>query len=90
MKYLIKNGAELDATTNDGQTALHLSIAGGFYAAKSFDKFDVVKTLIEQGAQINVQDNNEQNTPLHIAAADGKIFESKLRHVTDRYLNLFV
>uniref|UniRef100_A0A0N5A9Z5 Delta-like protein n=1 Tax=Syphacia muris TaxID=451379 RepID=A0A0N5A9Z5_9BILA len=48
----------------NGRTALH-------YAAQ-YNNLDVIKTLVENGADINAQDQKEQ-TPLFLAAMEGKV-----------------
>eukprot|EP01088_Endostelium_zonatum_P001747 TRINITY_DN1209_c0_g3_i2.p1 TRINITY_DN1209_c0_g3~~TRINITY_DN1209_c0_g3_i2.p1 ORF type:complete len:429 (-),score=121.70 TRINITY_DN1209_c0_g3_i2:97-1383(-) len=64
-----KETGELAAHVNDaqewfGQTALHLACSNG--------SLDVIQILLEQGADVNKQDDNG-NTPLHAAVGDGNI-----------------
>lgn len=54
---------DIDETDRDGRTALHF--------AASFGKMDVVATLVELGADLNIGDRNGQ-TALHFAAAAGR------------------
>lgn len=54
---LIENGANVNATANDGTTALHLAVSG---------PEDSLKALIKAKANPNAQDNNG-NTPLILA-----------------------
>ena len=54
-KLLIENGASLNATNNDGSTALH--------TAAFFGHPDTVKLLLEYGAEVNVR-NAIGGTPL--------------------------
>lgn len=70
VNYLIDNGANINAKTSNGQTPLHLSVAGGFYKYKNLDKTDVVKLLLKKGATVNEQDNNG-DTALHLCSVDG-------------------
>lgn len=70
VNYLIENGANINAKTSNGQTPLHLSVAGGFYKSQNLDKTDVVKLLLEKGATINEQDNNG-DTALHLCSQTG-------------------
>ncbi len=59
VEILLENGANVQAKTNEGQTALHTS-AKSFYAT-----MEVIKYLIEKGAEVNDCDN-DGNTPLHL------------------------
>lgn len=54
---LIENGANVNAVSNDGTTALHLAVSG---------PEDSLKALIKAKADLNVQDN-KGNTPLILA-----------------------
>src|SRR6187551_23043 len=49
VKLLLQAGANPDAKTPDGDTALHLAAFAG--------KLDIVRTLVEGGADINVKDS---------------------------------
>ncbi|XP_058455291.1 uncharacterized protein LOC131432792 [Malaya genurostris] len=64
LKFLVRNGAEIDAVDKDGKTALH------FVAQKG--KLELAKWLIEHGAQANATDNRG-NTVLHEAASSGQL-----------------
>ena len=57
---LLDRGANIDARTSDGWTALHSAVYWG--------QVEVVSKLIQRGASINAQTNGKQ-TPLHLAAA---------------------
>jgi hypothetical protein len=48
VKLLLQAGANPDAKTPDGDTALHLAAFAG--------KLDIVRTLVEGGADVNVKD----------------------------------
>src|SRR5262245_15596749 len=50
VKLLLQAGANPDAKTPDGDTALHLAAFAG--------KLDIVRTLVEGGADINVKDSS--------------------------------
>lgn len=58
MKLLIKRGADVNSRSKYGQTALHILSSGLIY--------DAAKILIENGAHVNVIDDN-YSTPLHQA-----------------------
>ncbi len=57
---LIARGAKVNATTNRGDTALHLAAYGGHEA--------VVRLLLANGAQVNVRDCKHE-TPLDLAVS---------------------
>ena len=56
---ILIDGAELNAAAPDGTTPLHLAI--------NFGHVSIAETLINAGANVNVQDGNHM-TPLHLAA----------------------
>ena len=58
-EFLTDNGADVNATDNDGKTPLHL--------AACFGNIEVAQVLIEHGADINQVDQHGM-TPLHQAA----------------------
>ena len=62
-EILLKNGAEVDATENDGWTSLHIVAWGGY------DK--VAEILLKNGAKVNATENDGW-TPLHLAAQAGR------------------
>ncbi|HBY06052.1 MAG: hypothetical protein UV38_C0002G0193 [candidate division TM6 bacterium GW2011_GWE2_42_60] len=47
-KYLIENGADVNAISNDNSTALH--------AAANAGTLDIIKLLVEKGANVNTED----------------------------------
>ena len=62
---LIKSNCDVNVkTTTDKKTPLHLTAQHGF--------FDISKLLIENGAIVNIGDN-EKNTPLHLCAMGGHV-----------------
>jgi len=69
VKFLIKNGANINLQDKSGYTRLYYAIT---LSPKS-----VVELLIKNGADINLQDNNN-NTPLHIALLLEKLDVAKL------------
>jgi ankyrin repeat protein len=66
VKFLIANGADVNAKGLCGDTPLH-------YAAK-FGNIELVKFLVSKGAGINVNDDYD-NTPLHGASGSDKVFK---------------
>ena len=64
VKFLVENGAYINARNNDGETALHCATKG---------ELSVVKFLVESGIDMNARNNNGE-TALGIAQ-NGKIME---------------
>jgi ankyrin repeat protein len=62
---LIENGADLNAVTSDGWTALH------FAAFKGYDK--ITKLLLDAGIDPNLQGYRYGRTALHYAAEQGRL-----------------
>ena len=60
LKYLLENGAQIDAKTKNGLTPLHY--------ASHYGQLDIVKYLIEKGAQIEAKTTTGQ-IPLHLSAS---------------------
>jgi ankyrin repeat protein len=59
--YLISRGAEPNAKTPDGNTALHFAVTTG--------KIGLVRLLLQKGASVNIR-NNCGSTPLHAAVSE--------------------
>jgi ankyrin repeat protein len=59
-----KENLQIECRDANGNTALHLSASHG--------QVFVVKTLLDEGANINACNNNKE-TPLHLAAANGHL-----------------
>ncbi|MGZ4035262.1 MAG: ankyrin repeat domain-containing protein [Bacteroidia bacterium] len=59
---LISNGQNINATDSEGRSLL--------YMAAEYRKFDLVKFLVEKGADINTQDSASKYTPLLLSTAD--------------------
>jgi len=62
IKFLVKNGVDINAQNSKGQTALHL-------ASDTFKKSILVKTLIELGADKTLKDK-EGKTALDYAKSN--------------------
>ncbi len=58
-KILIENGADIEAVTEQGQTALHI-------CAKRLGGYKCTKLLVEKGADIHKRDNDGK-TPFDVA-----------------------
>jgi ankyrin repeat protein len=76
MKMLLAKGAKATTAIKDGSTALMLAVSGGPARAQEeevvdlgarADPIDVIKTLIDAGADVN-QTNEQQMTAVHLAA----------------------
>ena len=64
VKELVNRGINIDSQTSDRWTALHRAV---FYEHE-----DIVRFLIDNGANCNIF-NNKKRTPLHLAAAKGNL-----------------
>ncbi|XP_062556746.1 uncharacterized protein LOC134221572 [Armigeres subalbatus] len=62
VELLIEKGTNIELSTNEGHTAMHVAALSG--------KVDVLRTLIDKKAKIDVHDKNGW-TPLHCAAQEG-------------------
>ncbi|KAG9497868.1 hypothetical protein J7337_010740 [Fusarium musae] len=70
LRYLIENGAEVNALNKDGQTPLHIAAGGLVHDnrdVKGLARLEAVKILLDHGADINALDNAKL-TPLHKAS----------------------
>ena len=65
MKYFVNHGLDVNHKDGDGLTPLH-------YGAK-FDHLDVVKQLVEKGANINIESGLGYQTPLCMALEKGHL-----------------
>ena len=63
VKHLLEHGAELNAATGDGMTALHWAAERGHQK--------VLELLISSGAAVNVKTRIGEYTPLHLASRSG-------------------
>ncbi|KAF5251580.1 hypothetical protein FANTH_3190 [Fusarium anthophilum] len=70
LRYLIENGANVNALRKDGQTPLHIAAGGLVHKkrdVKGLARLEAVKILLDHGADINALDNAKL-TPLHKAS----------------------
>jgi len=83
-RILIERGASINARDSRDRTPLHPTFDG---LSGTFDEtyFDVVRYLLEHGADVDVQTNTEQPTPLHLASFYGgfKVVQLLLDHGAD-------
>lgn len=82
LKFLIDQGASIDETDNEGQTALHLAVG------KRYNKDCVkarVELLISTGAKNDMQDKQGQ-TPLHVAVLRG--LSDTVRYLLDTNIGI--
>src|SRR5262249_34303630 len=63
-KTLLDAGAKVDSANPDDETALMLAIKGG--------NFQIVQTLVDLGAKVNVSEKFHNQTPLIYAAGAGR------------------
>ncbi|CAJ1945474.1 unnamed protein product [Cylindrotheca closterium] len=61
---LLKHGADIEARDEDGWRPMH-------YACR-LNHLDIVRVLIEQGAQLEAPGGGSRSTPLHLACQYGK------------------
>lgn len=80
LKLLAKFGADVDATGDGGNTALHMVVSRCTrfsFSAKDRTDLDIASLLIECGASPNIRNNNGE-TPLMLAAKNGSTHMAKL------------
>ena len=64
-KALIEHGCDLDVRNPSGKTVLHYLSTSG--------KTDMLKFILESGADVDLVDNQHENSPLHFAALHNKL-----------------
>ena len=62
----ISSGIDLNTINEDGSTPLHRAIEGDLNAERKTVNLEIIRLLIDKGADVNVKDDNE-NTPLHLS-----------------------
>jgi ankyrin repeat protein len=89
LRYLLDNGAKIDALNENGETPLHIACTGTNSAAMSseddvygFWRIEAVKILLESGADISILDKNGLSC-LHKASSSPKIMRILLENGAD-------
>ncbi|PMD29241.1 ankyrin [Hyaloscypha variabilis F] len=89
LRYLLKNGAEIDSLNEKGETPLHIACTGTTYAAMNcqndafgYWRIEAVKILLDAGADINLLDKNDLSC-LHKASSSPKIMSILLDRGAD-------
>ncbi len=57
IRFLIDEGADINAKTSDGRTALHFLCSLSYYSVMNDNFFYVIRLLIEKGADVKAKDN---------------------------------
>jgi len=78
LRLLIASGADLTKRDHEGMTALHVLI-------KKKAPVEVIKTLLENGIDVNMKSERDEKTALHMAAklADVKTFQLLIEYNAD-------
>jgi ankyrin repeat protein len=72
-KYLVSNGANINAITIDGNSPLHYAVYKSLALSWPYYSFAIVEFLVSNGADINAQNKHNKRTPLHLAIFTGNI-----------------
>ena len=70
-KILIDSGINIDGAGPNGYTSVHIAVLN--------DNIDLLKLLIENGAQLNISDNSENVTPFMLASNENKKKPSEIK-----------
>lgn len=73
VKLLVEKGANVNARTNDGYTALHQAILD----LGDFIRYHIMEILLENGADVNLQEEHDF-TPMHLLVVRGTYDEINL------------
>ena len=74
VSLLLANGANPNLKAKDGSTALHNTISTGVVKQEKKERQqEILKLLIEKGAEVNIRDKIVGKTPLHKAARYGRV-----------------
>ena len=66
VKNHMPTGIDLNTINEDGSTPLHRAIEGDWNTERKTENLEIIRLLIDKGADVNVKDDNE-NTPLHLS-----------------------
>jgi len=78
-RILIERHADINARDSSSMTPLHILLAGSGFPRTSFDEyFEVVRYLLEHGAEVDAQANISNSTPLHAASWFGGVKAAQL------------
>lgn len=67
--YLLGKEADVNVVDDQGKTPLLVALYG--YIPDEEERLDIVRKFIEKGANVNVKDTIDKNTPLHLACDKG-------------------
>ena len=74
--YLLGKEVDVNAVDDQGKTPLLVALYG--YISDEKERLEIVRKFIEKGANVNVKDTIDKNTPLHLACDKGDIEIVKL------------
>ena len=68
---LLGENANIEAKNFDGITPLHMAVIGAFTGVSQAGNLEMVRLILEHGADSNVKESQKAVTPLHLAAQAG-------------------